>query len=181
LIEFQETGYLVKRIYKAAYGDFNGSSVIGGTSHQIKVPIVKLNEFLADSQQIAKDVAVGVGNWQQQLENNKVAFTQSFVARSRFVTAYPTTMTPTEFADKLFLNTVVTPAAAERASIIDEFGGAGNTVDTAARARALQRVAENAAFADLERNKAFVLMQYFGYLRRNPNDPQDTDHTGYDF
>ncbi len=24
-------------------------------------------------------------------------------------------------------------------------------------------------------------MQYFGYLRRNPNDPQDTDHTGYDF
>ena len=24
-------------------------------------------------------------------------------------------------------------------------------------------------------------MQYFGYLRRNPNDPQDTDYTGYDF
>jgi len=24
-------------------------------------------------------------------------------------------------------------------------------------------------------------MQYFGYLRRIPNDPQDSDHTGYDF
>jgi hypothetical protein len=24
-------------------------------------------------------------------------------------------------------------------------------------------------------------MQYFGYLRRNSNDPQDSDHTGYDF
>ena len=24
-------------------------------------------------------------------------------------------------------------------------------------------------------------MQYFGYLRRNPNDPQDSDYTGYDF
>jgi hypothetical protein len=24
-------------------------------------------------------------------------------------------------------------------------------------------------------------MQYYGYLRRNPNDPQDTDYTGYDF
>ena len=24
-------------------------------------------------------------------------------------------------------------------------------------------------------------MQYFGYLRRNPGDPQDTDYTGYDF
>jgi len=32
-----------------------------------------------------------------------------------------------------------------------------------------------------EFNRAFVLMQYFGYLRRNPNDPQDTDYTGYDF
>ncbi len=26
-----------------------------------------------------------------------------------------------------------------------------------------------------------MLMQYFGYMRRNPDDPQDTDHTGYDF
>ena len=24
-------------------------------------------------------------------------------------------------------------------------------------------------------------MQYFGYLRRNPNDSQDFDYTGYDF
>ena len=24
-------------------------------------------------------------------------------------------------------------------------------------------------------------MQYYGYLRRNPNDPQDSDYTGYDF
>jgi hypothetical protein len=24
-------------------------------------------------------------------------------------------------------------------------------------------------------------MQYFGYLRRNPNDAPDADHTGFDF
>jgi hypothetical protein len=24
-------------------------------------------------------------------------------------------------------------------------------------------------------------MQFFGYLRRNPSDLPDTDHTGYDF
>ncbi|HEV2860518.1 MAG TPA: hypothetical protein VGX48_05910, partial [Pyrinomonadaceae bacterium] len=28
---------------------------------------------------------------------------------------------------------------------------------------------------------AFVLMQYFGYLRRNPNSAPDFDYTGYDF
>jgi len=31
-----------------------------------------------------------------------------------------------------------------------------------------------------EKNRAFVLMQYFGYLRRNPNENPDSDHTGYD-
>jgi len=45
----------------------------------------------------------------------------------------------------------------------------------------LQRVAENATLGQQELRRAFVLMQYFGYLRRNPNDPPDTDHAGYHF
>ena len=32
-----------------------------------------------------------------------------------------------------------------------------------------------------EFNRAFVLMQYFGYLRRNPNDAPDTNFDGYNF
>jgi hypothetical protein len=182
-IEFQETGYLVERIYKSAYGDADALSALDTypSQHPIKAPIIRLNEFLADTQQISKDVVVGVGNWQVQLENNKVAFTQDFVSRSRFVTAYPTTMTPAEFVDGLFLKAVVTPSDAERTSIINEFGGAGTSADTAARARALRRVAENTVLNQAEKNKAFVLMQYFGYLRRDPDAAPDTDHTGYDF
>ena len=44
-------------------------------------------------------------------------------------------------------------------------------------------MAENSTLQQLEFNKAFVLMQYFGYLRRNPNDPPETtlDFTGYNF
>ena len=30
-------------------------------------------------------------------------------------------------------------------------------------------------------NHAFVLMQYFGYLRRDTNSGPDTDSTGYNF
>jgi len=47
--------------------------------------------------------------------------------------------------------------------------------DTPARPCGLPR------YREFLRNRAFVLMQYFGYLRRNPNDPQDSDYTGYDF
>jgi len=45
----------------------------------------------------------------------------------------------------------------------------------------LRLVAEDQDLYNSEFNRAFVLMQYFGYLRRNPNDPQDADYTGYDF
>jgi len=42
-------------------------------------------------------------------------------------------------------------------------------------------VAENQNLVTAEFNRAFVQMQVFGYLRRNPNDLPDADYTGYDF
>jgi uncharacterized repeat protein (TIGR01451 family) len=171
-IEFQETGYLVYRFYKAGYGNLPGAPV----------PL-KLNEFLPDTQQIGLGVVVGAGNWQAQLENNKVAFALDFVTRSRFTTAYPTTLTAAQFVDALFANAGVTPSTTDRNAAINEFGTAANTVDTAARGRALRRVAENSILNQQETSKAFVLMQYFGYLRRNPNDApeQGLNFNGYNF
>ena len=179
-IEFQETGYLIERLYKAAYGDALGTSNFGST-HQLFVPVVRFNEFLPDTQQIGRDVIVGQTGWEQVLENNKVAFAQDFVSRTRFTPAYPTTLSPAQFVDALYVNAGVTPSASERTSVVNEFGGAGNTADAPARARALRRVAQNSTLTQQESNKAFVLMQYFGYLRRNPNDSPDADYTGYDF
>jgi hypothetical protein len=49
------------------------------------------------------------------------------------------------------------------------------------RAQVIRWLAENQTLQQKEFNRAFVLMQYFGYLRRNPDDAQDTDYTGYDF
>ena len=45
----------------------------------------------------------------------------------------------------------------------------------------LRQVAEDPNLQNAEFNRAFLLMQYFGYLRRNPNDPQDNDYTGFEF
>jgi len=179
-IEFQQTGYFVERLYKTAYGDGTGSSTFGG-SHQLPVPIVRLNEFLSDTQQIGLGVVVGQTGWEQVIENNRQAFTTEFVQRSSFVNALATSLTPAQFVDRLFVNAGVTPAPADRNAAIAEFGSATNTSDLAARARALRRVAENPILNQQEFNRAFVLMQYFGYLRRNPRDPQDTDYSGFEF
>ena len=50
---------------------------------------------------------------------------------------------------------------------------------TKGRAEALRAVAEDANFARAETNRAFVLMQYFGYLRRTPDSAPDADFGGY--
>ena len=169
-IEFQQTGYLVYRTYKAGYGNLPGAPV----------PL-RFNEFLPDTQQIGRNVIVGEGDWQQQLETNKQNFMLEFVQRPRFVTAYPTILMPIQFVDALFTTAGVTPTLDERLSLMSEFGGAVNSTDINARARVLRRVAENPALGQQEFNRAFVLMQYFGYLRRNPNEGPDTDYSGYMF
>ena len=179
-IEFQQTGYLVERMYKAAYGDGSGASTFNG-AHQLPVPIVRFNEFVSDTQQIGQGVIVGQAGWETALENNKQTFAAQFVQRARFASAFATSMPPAQFVDALFANAGVTPTATDRDAAIAEFGSATTTSDLAARARVLRKVAENSTLVTNEFNRAFVLMQFFGYLRRDPNNGPDTDYTGYDF
>jgi hypothetical protein len=47
------------------------------------------------------------------------------------------------------------------------------------RAQAFRAVVEDESFQTREFNRAFVLMQYFGYLRRNPDSAPDTDFSGW--
>jgi hypothetical protein len=174
-IEFQDTGYLVERIYKAAYGSASGGSTFGG-AHQLPVPIIRLNEFLPDTQEIGQGVVVGQGNWQQQIESNKQAFTAEFVQRTRFTTAFPNTMTAAQFVDTLNTNAGNPLSSAERDQLVSDLSTNAKT-----RAQVLRAVAEDPDLNSAESNRAFVLMQFFGYLRRNPNDAPDSDYTGYDF
>ena len=169
-IEFQETGYLVYRTYKTAFGNMPGAPV----------PL-RLGEFLPDKQEISRGVVIGQPGAGALLEQNKAAYFDAFVGRARFTQTYPTTLSPEQYVDALNANTGGVLTAEERQAAIGEFAGATGSADAGARARALRRVAENAEFARREKNSAFVLMQYFGYLRRNPNDTPDTDFGGYFF
>ncbi|HEV7797337.1 MAG TPA: Calx-beta domain-containing protein [Pyrinomonadaceae bacterium] len=176
-IEFQETGYLVERMYKVAYGTALGTSTLGGV-HQFPVPVIRLNEFLPDTQEIARGVVVGNPGWELALETNKQLFADRFVQRSRFTAAnaFPTTLTPSQFVDKLNTNAGGVLLPAERIQLINDLSTGAKT-----RAQVVRTIAEDSDLAIAEKNQAFVLMQYFGYLRRNPNDSPDTNHTGYDF
>jgi hypothetical protein len=174
-IEFQETGYLAERMYKVAYGDATGASTLGG-NHNLSVPIIRRSEFLPDQLQLSNGVIIGTPGDQTRLEANKVQYANDFVARARFTTAYPGSMTNTAFVDALNANSGNALDSGQRTNLINQL-----TAATMTRAQVVRAVAEDSDLTNAEKNKAFVLMQYLGYLRRDPNSGQDTDYTGYEF
>ena len=167
-IEFQSTGYLVYRIYKTAYGNIPG----------LPVP-VRFNEFLPDTQQLQQGVIVGQTGWEATLENNKRTFVEGFVRSSRFAAAaFPPGTSEGQFVDAINANAGGVLTTAERNQLVDDL-----IANTKTAGQVLLIVAEDQDLKSAELNKAFVLMEYFGYLRRNPNDPPEStlDYQGYNF
>ncbi len=168
-IEFQQTGNLVYKMYKAAFGNLPGKPVA-----------VDRTPFITDTQQIQNtpaQVVVNQGNWQAQLETNKQAFALAFVQRATFQSLY-NGMTATSYVNKMFTNTGASPTPAEVTAAVNAFNNAGGD---AGRAAALRSVAESNSVAAALTNAAFVLMQYVGYLQRNPNELPDKDYSGFTF
>jgi hypothetical protein len=165
-IEQQATGYQVIKTHKAAFGNLPGAPV----------PVRREN-FMTEARSIANGFIVGEPGWEGVIEANKQAYALAFVGRGDFQAAFPGSMTAAEFVDKLYANGGVTPTVGERNAAITAFGS-GNA---SGRAAALRAVVESASLDVAEKNRAFVLMQYFGYLKRNPNDAPDANFDGYSF
>ncbi|HEY5445934.1 MAG TPA: DUF4214 domain-containing protein, partial [Pyrinomonadaceae bacterium] len=165
-IEFQQTGFLVYRLYKTSFP----------ASPARPRGLPRFAELIPDAQTIGNGVVVGEPNWQGKLEANTVAFINTFVSRLEFQATYPAQLTAAQYVDNL--NTLANGALStnERNALVNGLNGGQET-----RATVLRKVAEDVDFSNAEFNRAFVLMQYFGYLRRNPDAAPDTDFSGYDF
>ena len=162
-IEFQQTGYFVIRAHKAAFGNAKSNP--------------RYLTFLRDQRRVGEGVIVGNTGWEALLEANRQAFLEEFASRSEFVAVFPQGVNVSTYVDTLFANEGVTPTTSERAAAINAYG-TGNTLG---RAAALRSVIESDSVFMAQYNPAFVLMQYFGYLRRDADDAPDNNFNGYDF
>lgn len=162
-IEFQQTGYFYIRVAKSSFGT------------QPENP--RYLTFLRDARQIGDGVVIGQPGADTLLEANRQAFLREYVQRAAFVTLHPLGQSSGLYVDALFTNAGVTPTATERQAAITAYG----TGDTDGRAAALRSAAESDSVYGAQYNPAFVLMQYFGYLRRNPDDAPDGNFNGYNF
>jgi hypothetical protein len=165
-IEFQKTGFLVYRLYKASLPE---------TPERPRA-MPRYREFMRDTQEISKGVIVGQLGWEQVLETNIVNFTNNFVYRPEFLANYPPSLSAPAYVDKLQIQ-------AGYALTFDEYFKLANGLMAGLETRGsvLRKIVEKQKVIDAEFNRAFVLMQYFGYLRRNPDDAPNTDFSGYDF
>jgi len=141
--EIQETWSFIYRLYKAGLG---------------RRPA--LADFNSDRIQIARNGS--------NREDFKRAFARAFVERPEFLKKYSSSLKADQFVDLLLSSVgkvVRTELAGERDSLKVIYDGT-----SASRAEILQRVASQTTFAKTEDGQALVLMQYFGFLRREPEE-----------
>jgi len=169
--EFQVSGNFIYRIYKGALVQGQGP---GG-----RLPTYA--EFIKDLQQVTQGIVVDNKLSPQVIEANRVAFAEQFVLRAEFRTLYDS-LNNQQYVDKLFATTGIPPTAVERTALINGLApGGGET-----RASVLRKIVDGTrvtsdgtlefttrfgkAFYDKEFDPSFVLMEYFGYLHRDPDD-----------
>jgi hypothetical protein len=145
-IEFQQTGGLVDSLYRTSFA---------------RRPLYV--EFLPDTLIVGQNLIVGKAGWEQLLEANKQAFLNAWVQRPAFVNAYGS-LSNVDYVDTLVSHTGVSFSVAERNALVNSLVN-----QTATRAGVLRQIAEDPRFVSLKFNETFVMMEYFGYLRRDPD------------
>lgn len=171
--EFQVTGFYVYRLYKGAYG---------------RRP--RYQEFLNGVRAVASGIVVNDRLSADVIERNKRQFAQDFASTNEFRQRFDA-LTNEQYVSLLFQTTGIKPSDAESATLINNLRNGTDSraavlakiVDGIRTATPPQGVSVDQIFEtrygklfyEAESNRAFVQMQYFGYLQR------DEDDGGYDF
>jgi hypothetical protein len=142
-IEFQQTGYFVRRLY---------------LFYQARLSPV-WREFMRDTQELAWGVVVGEPGWEERLAANRRAFVEDWYARhlallEAQLNGGKPSLTNEEYVSALFRKVAVTPTQAESQALVE-----GLNVGTETRASVLGKVADHPELVRREFNRAFVTLQ----------------------
>jgi glucose/arabinose dehydrogenase len=138
-LEFQQRGFFVYRFYSSSYGRI---------PHYV--------EFIPDMARVSGFQSAA------EEEASKVAFINDFMARQEFRNRYDSVTDPRNYVGAL--ETAAGVVLANREALIADLIAGRKT-----RAEVLRAVAESVEVVQKYFNQAFVVMQYFGYLRRDPD------------
>ena len=145
-MEFRYIGGLVDGLYRTSFG---------------RRPLFA--EFMPDTRSVSPGLVVGEGDWYQRMLADRRAFVAGWVQRPSFRAVYDG-MSDGQYVDALISHTGVEFSATERDALVNRLS-AGTS-----RAEVLQQIAENDRVVSAKLNEMFVMMEYFGYLRRDPDE-----------
>ena len=173
--EFSNMGYFVLRVYRGALGRMPR---FGGTG-------TASDEFTRDAAAVGQGIVVNNSLAPDVINANKQAFVNQFVTRADFRALYDG-LSNKQYVERLFQLTAVAPLPNEQDALIN-----GLNTSTETRASVLFKIVDGTTtianghlvfnttygkeFYDNLYNAAFVQMEYFGYLQRDP------DPDGYAF
>jgi hypothetical protein len=152
LREFPSIAYELYRLRKVALGE-----------------APRFSDFTNDLRQLGRDLHVGAVGWKKILTDNEDVLSQRLVSRYEG-------KSDAECLAAFYANAGLQPSNGQMGSLLQELIAGRET-----RATILRRIADDRRLFSRDYNTAYVLCHYFGYLKRDPDNPPDHDLTGFNF
>jgi hypothetical protein len=135
----------------------------------------RYREFMSDIELIGRGVIAGTPNQDQQFAKNFNEFLNDWTRRGLFLRSFAN-LDPTQYLNRLAANTGVTTSPADRTTLI-----VGLSEGKETQASVFSKILDQPQFVEREQYRSLLALHYFGYLRRNPDDPPDGDLRGFEF
>jgi hypothetical protein len=155
---YRSATQLVYRFYIASFG---------------QMPLY--SEFLPNMETVGRGIMIGAGDEEQKLEANLNEFAGAWTQWDRFEAVYKGTDNA-RYVEALANNAGLPLNLPERATWVDKLNNS-----LISRAQVLREIVNNDNFVKREEVPSLVLLHYFGYLHRNPDDPPDRNMKGFDY
>lgn len=158
IVEFPDTSFFVYRLCQASYG---------------RLP--RRAEFMTAMTLLGRGVFIGAPGWHEQLEKNRQSLLIDWMNSGEFKQLHEG-KSNAEFVAALLENSGAGLNSRQRDALVENLDAKNHSRETA-----LLRIVEDKNFYKREYRNAYVLMHFFGYLRRNPDDAPDFDLKGFNF
>ena len=133
----------------------------------------RYNEFIADMKDVGKGVVMGAAEAEPPLQARLLRLAQSFQQSDEFKALYGK-VSDEEFVGKLLTNAGLQISEPDRAAFAVAMQNRSED-----RASVLVNIGTDPRLLLREQNRALVLVYFFAYLQRNPDDPPDLNLDGF--
>jgi len=135
----------------------------------------RYQDFMRDLETIGRGVIVGSGGQEQQFAANFREFMEDWTHRESFIKSF-SQLNDAQYVSRVIENANLSLDPAGREALVSGLSSGSET-----RATVLLKIVDDPRLVAREKYRSLLELHYFGYFRRNPDDPPDGDLRGFNF